>query len=274
MCYTHKKAFWEIYIMNMNEFLPVKGEKPLERTVTDGGYCGIFRTIACVGDSLSSGEFEALNEKSEKLYFDMFDYSWGQYLARMAGCTVHNFSRGGMTAKDYCETFAAEKGYWDKEKAAQAYIIALGVNDLYGRNGEVGTMDDVKENYADNRDTFAGWYARVIQRYKEIAPDAKFFLMTFPYDTRKAEWRPKGDAHRELLYKMAEHFSNTYIIDLRKYAPIYDEEFRNNFYLEGHMNPMGYMFTAKMVASYIDYIIRHNMHDFERVGLIGTPYAK
>ena len=36
------------------------------------------------------------------------------------------------------------------------------------------------------------------------------------------------------------------------------------------MNPMGYMLTAKLVASYIDYIIRHNMSDFSNVGLIGT----
>ncbi len=36
------------------------------------------------------------------------------------------------------------------------------------------------------------------------------------------------------------------------------------------MNPMGYLFTAKIVGSYIDYIIRHNMNDFFDVGFIGT----
>ena len=33
---------------------------------------------------------------------------------------------------------------------------------------------------------------------------------------------------------------------------------------------MGYELTARMVMSYIDYIIRHNMDDFKHVGLIGT----
>lgn len=258
--------------MNMNEFLPVEGEKPLDRIVTDGGYCGIFRTIACVGDSLSSGEFEATNEQGKKC-IDMFDYSWGQYLARMAGCTVYNFSKGGMSAKGYCERFAQQKGYWDAEKAAQAYIIALGVNDLYGQKQEIGSMADVKEDYNQNGTTFAGYYAKIIQRYKEIQPDAVFFLMTMPYDTRKdEEWRPKGDAHQKLIYEMAQHFSNTYVIDLRKYVPEYDEEFRKNFYLGGHMTPTGYILTAKMVASYIDYIIRNNLRDFRQVGFIGTPY--
>ena len=38
------------------------------------------------------------------------------------------------------------------------------------------------------------------------------------------------------------------------------------------MTPTGYVLTAKMVASYIDYIIRHNMEDFAQVGFIGTEY--
>ncbi len=35
------------------------------------------------------------------------------------------------------------------------------------------------------------------------------------------------------------------------------------------MNPCGYMLAAKMVVSYIDYIIRHNMKDFKEVAFIG-----
>jgi hypothetical protein len=33
---------------------------------------------------------------------------------------------------------------------------------------------------------------------------------------------------------------------------------------------MGYMLTAKIVDSYIDYIIRKNPDDFRRVAFIGT----
>ena len=35
----------------------------------------------------------------------------------------------------------------------------------------------------------------------------------------------------------------------------------------------GYLFTARMIVSYVDYIIRHNMEDFKQVGFIGTPWA-
>ena len=34
------------------------------------------------------------------------------------------------------------------------------------------------------------------------------------------------------------------------------------------MNPMGYALTAKMMMSYIDYIIRHNHKDFDHLGFL------
>ena len=39
-----------------------------------------------------------------------------------------------MTAKFYVEYYAAAKGFWSSGKACQAYVIALGVNDIYNNN--------------------------------------------------------------------------------------------------------------------------------------------
>ena len=108
-----------------------KNEIPLEHLLSDGGFASIFRSIGCVGDSLSSGEFEEKRE-GQTFWHDRYEYSWGQFIARTTDAKVYNFSRGGMTAKIYCETFAEEQGFWDREKACQAYILALGVNDLMG----------------------------------------------------------------------------------------------------------------------------------------------
>ena len=260
----------------MNKFLcPDPNEKPLDSIPSDGGYCGIFRTIACVGDSLSSGEMESTKPDGTKGYHDFYDYSWGQYLGRMCGSKVYNFSAGGMTAREYCNGFADHHGYWNTEYAAQCYVIALAVNELLVRGWELGSIEDVDfDDWHNNRDTYAGNYAKIIQRYKEIQPDAKFFLMTLPYET--PETTPQkcviADRQAELLYQLAERFSNCYVLDLRKYAPVYDQEFRDTFFLGGHMSPVGYIYTAKMVASYIDYIIRHNFEDFRQVAFIGTPY--
>lgn len=253
-----------------------ENEKPLDNLTTDGGFCGIFRTIACIGDSLSSGEFESCDENGKVGYHDYFDYSWGQYLARMAGLTVHNFSRGGLAAPDYF-AFADQKGYWDENLLAQGYIVALGVNDVYriknGRLefGDIETDVDINDYKNNNMSTFAGSYAAILQRYKQMQPKAKFFLMTMPVGT-DTSILSLSDKHADYLYKLTEKFDNTYVLDFRKYAPVYDNQFKDLFYLAGHMNAAGYLVTAKMVASYIDYIIRHNMDDFRQIGFVGTDF--
>ncbi len=261
--------------MKFSDFLSREGEKPLDHMVTNGGFCGIFRKIACVGDSLSSGELEAVMD-GKMSWHDFYEYSWGQYLARDAGCKVYNFSGGGMSAKVYCEEFADSQDFWNVDYRAQAYILAMGVNDVtqvIQGNIEFGSIEDVCfEDYKKNKPTFAGYYAKIIQRYQEIQPKAKFFLMTMPKglaDKGREEW---NDKHRTLLCEMAERFEHCYLLDFRKYAPEYDKEFYDHFALGGHLNAAGYRLTALMVESYIDYIIRHNMEDFKQIGFVGTPY--
>lgn len=262
--------------MNIRDYMGDENERPLDRIVDAGGFASLFRVFACVGDSLASGEFETLDEAGGKSFHDLFEHSWGQYMARAMGSKAYNFSRGGMTAKVYMESFAEEMDFWNPEKACQAYILALGVNDISKnlRDGwPLGGMDDVKDDWRNNGKTFAGYYGAIIQRYKEISPDAKFFLLTLPRDPeRPPERMPLEEAHTALIRAMARHFDNAYVIDLREYAPVYDRAFKENFYLNGHMNPCGYILTAKMLMSYMDFIIRHNMDDFREAGLIGTPF--
>lgn len=263
--------------MNMELYLNQlfnENEKPLDRFPEDGGFCGIFRSWGCIGDSLASGEFEGTAPDGTKTYHDLYDYSWGQYFARMTGTSVRNFSQGGMSAVGYCTSFADEKGFWNPDLACSAYIIALGVNDLYNSNMEIGSIEDVSlTDYNQNKPTFAGYYAKIIQRYKEIQPDARFFLMTFPLDEADNAHRIEiRSAHQKLLYDFATLFDHTYVIDLVQYGPTYTAAFKEKFYLGGHMNPCGYMFTAKLLVAYIDYIIRHHMTDFKQVGFIGTPF--
>ena len=261
--------------MDFHHFEWDENEKPLEKSVENGGFCGIFRKIACIGDSLSSGEFESF-ENETRGWHDMYDYSWGQYLARDAGCTVYNFSKGGMTARAY-DVFAREKGFYGDAYRAQAYILALGVNDISEvLRGEqkFGDISDVDfTDYAKNKATFAGYYATLLAKYHVIQPKAKFFLMTMPHAEGVAKDREElEDRHQELLYQLAEHFPGCYVLDFRRYAPVYDANFKRNFYMGGHLNAAGYRLTALMVESYIDYYIRHNPENFTQVGFIGTAH--
>ncbi len=258
-----------------------ENEKPLDNLVEDGGFCGIFRTIVCIGDSLSSGEFISTNENGDMGYHDFYDYSWGQHIARRTGAKVYNASRGGMTARRYLSSYGRETGSWwderiDDNKVDAAKIIALGVNDIneaYGKKESLGDISDIDlKDCKNNKDTFAGNYAKIIQRLREEQPKCRIFLMTIPRGDQCEEWKKLADRHAELLHEIAGLFEFVYVIDLRKYAPEYDENFKKKFYLGNHMNPMGYLLTAKMVMSYIDWIIRHNMDDFKQIAFIGKPY--
>mgnify|MGYP002617190631 CR=1 FL=1 len=61
--------------MNIQDYINAPDhEQPLDNIVTDGGFCGIFRTIGCIGDSLSSGEFESKNEDGKVDYHDFDAY--------------------------------------------------------------------------------------------------------------------------------------------------------------------------------------------------------
>ncbi|MBR6914881.1 MAG: SGNH/GDSL hydrolase family protein [Clostridia bacterium] len=251
----------------MYEFDP--NEKPLDRLAPGGGFCGIFRSIGCVGDSLASGEFESKLDDGEGRNVDMFDYSWGQYIARDTGAVVRNFSRGGMTAKEYWNSFAEDMGYWDPALACQAYIIALGVNDLYYCKWEIGSTDDVHPDEPEkNADNFAGYYGKIISRLRSIQPRARFFLMSMPSE-------PDGEnemrrAARDLLDGMTKLYPRTYLLDFYEYFPEQTDEFKRFFYTGTHLDPMGYLFTARCVESYIDWHIRRDPRAFAEVPFIGT----
>ena len=190
--------------MNIEEYIGAGGEKPLDNIVFDGGFARVFRTIGCVGDSLSSGEYESSDGNGNQGYHDYYEYSWGQFMARNAGINVYNFSRGGMTAKWFMDSFGDSCGIWTDEKKCQAYIIALGVNDL--KSIALGSVDDIdREDYKNNKPTFAGYYAQIISRLKTVQPDAKFFLLTMPKGDRK-----EVEPHAALLCDMAKIFENTY----------------------------------------------------------------
>jgi hypothetical protein len=102
------------------------------------------------------------------------------------------------------------------------------------------------------------------------SPDAKFFLVGLPNDCRGEKCEVIAKNMLNVLNDFAEHFSNTYVLDLFNNAEIFDEEFDKKYALNGHLNPMGYMHFAEIIDSYIDYIIRKNPDEFKYAGLINS----
>lgn len=261
--------------MNWNDYFMMHDEKPLDRLVGSYSNTAIFQTIGFIGDSLLAGEFESRSAQGNPEYHDDYVYSWGAYIGRKNGITARIFACGGMTAKWYIESFADANRFWDPANACQAYVIALGCNDLLVKRQEVGSIADIcAEDYRKNNPTFLGCYAAIIARLKEIQPLARFFLVTLPNQGTEDTNDELRKAHQKTMYDLAEYYNNTYVIDLYRYGPVYDEAFRKRFWLYGHMNASGYVFTAQIIDSYIDYLIRKKPEDFRTVPYIGTNWNK
>ena len=95
------------------------------------------------------------------------------------------------------------------------------------------------------------------------------FTLTACGDEEEKERDKKRKEIRDLLEEFTKFFNRTYLVDLYTYAPLNNAEYKRKFRL-GHMTPTGYVLTARMIESYIDYIIRKNPKDFNQVGFIGS----
>ena len=79
-----------------------------------------------------------------------------------------------------------------------------------------------------------------------------------------------GDRHADFLNSLNKYFDFLYCIDLRKYDVDYGtRDFIKYHRCGGHFSAVGYKYSATVISSYIDYIIRNNIEDFKQVGFIG-----
>ncbi len=262
--------------MRKGDFMENLKDNPVYNEQPDGGYTCIFRKIGVIGDSLASGEHESKDENGVVGYHDYYEYSWGQFLARKCGTTVVNYSVGGLTAQRFHPLSTAWKTF-DPENACQAYIIALGVNDTKRCEEGLfpfGDISDVDwEDCEKNKDTLIGNYVKIIQRARMCEPKCRIFVVTPPRSDDPAR-DARHDRLNEFLRTLPSLFEFLYVIDLNKYAPVYDKKFREFYHLGGHLSAIGYKYTADIIANYIDYIIKHNVDDFKQVGFIGKKFHR
>lgn len=214
-----------------------------------------FLKVGCIGDSLASGESVGGNSSNPQ-FIDIFEHSWGQYLARLTGNKYLNLSQGGMTTKTWYEKYATNwsNGSYD----CQAYIIGLGVNDQ--NHLTLGSAEDVDSG----ADTYYGWYGKIIKLIQGRTPKAKIFVLTMPQNGNPNDWN-------EAIKYMANKFSNVYAIDLNELVgTTYNEGIIKQCMRYGHYNAIGYMLQARIIASAIDYYIETHLNEFLQIEFINT----
>lgn len=254
--------------MNIEMFEIKENEKPLDIIKENCGFAGIFKDIGVIGDSLSSGEFESTDSEGNIKYHDMYEYSWPAILERITGTKYYNYSRGGMSFKEFYESWSKENNFWQKR---QCYIINLGNNDLFVYGQDVGSAKDI--NLVDpskNKKTYFGYMGKVLSKLKSLEKNARIFLVSLQIDHTFKEKDDMAYYVLEEMKKVVKMFSYTYLIDMTNYGPVYDEKAREKFAMGFHPNAMGYYVYALAIGNYIDYIIRKNYKDFFEIPFIGT----
>ena len=259
-------------VINIEQFSKLNklNDEPLFKINYFLGFAGIIHHWGFVGDSLMGGYMENSGVSE-------YEYSWGQRMCNILGVKGYNFSIGGQTTKGWIDDAGSDveerrNRSWGgaKTNLKQAYIIGLGVNDRNQSYGigdvstDIGTYDAATDTDT-NAATFAGYYAGIIQRLRSVNPTAKIFVVTIP---QNSSWANVND-YNAVIRGMATAFSNVYVIDLYTYADnFYSQNWLNNYFESGHYNVVGYEYSAAVMLTYIDWIIRNNYSSFENVNQI------
>ena len=228
-----------------------------------------FLKIGCIGDSLSSGESQYTKEDGTKGLVDLYDHSWGQFMAKKYGIECLNFSVGGLSTRSYWTHSRGWASVQKTDSLCNAYIIGLGQNDR-GKLGDdyLGTIADIDVGDCENNaDTYFGNYAKIIQKIKALQPKAKFFLLPDPIISID---HPYNNA----VVEIANLLPDCYLIDLTKYSSMYSTGgfFKSNN-RGGHYNSIAYNYMGKIIGEEISRYMFTNPDEFAQIEFIGTKYS-
>lgn len=220
----------------------------------------MFSKIGVVGDSYSSGSITSPGGTIGR-YFDL---SWIQEIGRRIGAAATNYSQGGLSTK----TWLTDENGLSKLLAhdpEQLYYLALGINDhiaITGGTYTLGTIDDIKEDYTQNADTFYGNYGRIIAQIQAHAPYAILMMVsiTSPVSTsRKNTMNPA-------IQEIAEHFGLPYL-----YAdndPFFTSSFYSTNLANSHPVAVTYSGMAKAIERLTEtFMVEHPSYFREYYGL-------
>lgn len=224
---------------------------------TNEDYSGIamFERFGVIGDSFASGTVYTPGVTSDREYYPL---SWGQILARQEGNVCVNYAKGGYNT--YAFVNPEDANYNTRglgkvlsdiggDNACGLYLLCLGINDsnntrTYGdKTGGLdylGTSADIKEDPAQNENSFWGNYGRIISAIQTASPASRIVLCTFKRNPTTAT-QEGYEPFRSAIADIADHF-NLPCIKLDD-----DPFFNSSFYMS---NMVGSHPTAPQYTGY------------------------
>lgn len=201
----------------------------------------MFQSIGIIGDSFASGEIYVGSSSG-----DYYPLSWGQIMARMAGATAVNYSKGGLSTKTWLTDATYGLAKLNSESANQLYIIALGIND--GNSSiPIGTIADIT---SDTTNSFYSYYGRIVRAVQAHAPNAIIMLSTC------ARWASRYEPYSTAIRAIGEYYSFP-VLDLAE-----SEFFQSSFFsanqVSNHPTAINYSAMAKEYKRLIENALAEN----------------
>ena len=220
-----------------------------------------FMKFGVIGDSLSVGYIgDGVTERNP-------EYSWGRILSRRIGNICQLFAKAGTTTKDWFTDPYCYTEFIKPQNMCQAYVVAIGTNDVINSSFPVGTTADIDlSDSTNNADSFCGWYGKIIQSIIAYSNTAKIFLLTIPY--------PRVDtAKNNAIRSISALFpSNVFLVDLAEdYNSLFKEKEIVNFAYNGHFSIGGYSNISTIMNYAVSVTMKNNASSF--VDIPHIPYG-
>lgn len=170
---------------------------------TTGNYIslGMFQNFGIVGDSYAVGTVFILNEDGTLKSVNYYEHlAWGNIMAKKLGTKCANFSWGGLSTRNWLTDYRGLAAL-QAAPAQDIYYLMLGINDkeTYGTES-IGSLDDIKDDFTQNADTFYGNYGKIICHIKAHAPEAKLIISTMTGVTGL------NKTYNDAIEEIADHF--------------------------------------------------------------------
>lgn len=240
--YTEDDSSLNTSVNTINEIINNKGIEPLYNTVN------IFNSIGAIGDSYTAGSVLHSNGTT---WSDVTNQSYIAVIGKRAGVNYANYGVGATSTRTYL-TRGLQRVLTDTPK--DFYMLAFGINDMALGNNYIGSIDDIKEDYTQNADTFYGNYGKIISQVLEHSPNAKLILV-------KLQIRGTNtDLFNTAIENIANHFAIPFI------NPYDDAFFTSSEYsirVGGHPTILGYVGMGLAYERLINKCILNNLNYFQ-----------
>lgn len=207
-------------------------------------YMKMFQRIAVIGDEIASGY---IYDSSSSLVQMHYGNSWLSYIAREINATRGHYSEGGLTAKEWYNTY---HGLLTSDTPYNAYFIALGTRDANYNKYPLGTIDDTTST-----DSFVGHYKKIIELIQSYASNSVIFCCS------RYSYIDTGGYNSMIKAITESYTSGVYYVDIANKSEIRLGE-NNEYSTTGNFTTVGHIALAKNIMRLVNEIILENQNYF------------